>query len=87
MRTTLSALLVAGTAVAAFADDPPANTWVDIDAQVSAGTSAVLVYLPEQKAMWLWGPGASAVFDVSHTPPAEATSIPPRPRSLALWFG
>lgn len=65
MKWTVIALLAVPLVSIALADDPPANTWVDVEAQASPGTSAALVYLPEQKALWLWGPGASTVFDVA----------------------
>jgi hypothetical protein len=49
----------------AGADAPmPVNIWVPAEVTTNLiGTSAGLVYLPEQKAFWQWGPNAEFLFN------------------------
>jgi hypothetical protein len=55
--------LLLGAGFAACAEELPENQWVDVESKASSGTSAGLVYLPEQKQMRLWGPGVGAKFE------------------------
>jgi hypothetical protein len=64
----------------------PANTWVDVAEAAPAGAAARLVYLPEQKALWLWGQGASLVFDVAGRKWA-AQGQPPVVQERGTWYG
>ena len=55
-KTVCLAILTAFGAAAALAgEDVPANTWVTVNDEPGGGTSAGLVYLPDQKGMLLYG--------------------------------
>ncbi|MDD4889473.1 MAG: kelch repeat-containing protein [Phycisphaerae bacterium] len=70
-----------GARGASVADDLPANAWTTVDTGIAVGTSAGLVYLPEQKGMLQLAPGQNSIFGLNDrkwatTAPAIAKGQP-----------